>query len=580
MPTRKTCYLVALVYTLCLLGAFGTTCTFGQSFTIPNDFSRERDIPVAYLIDSTRTLTFEQVQALSFAPTRANTRFGFVHRPVWVRIELENRSDYARFLLRISNVDTLECWLQRGEQWEYTLTGNRLPFATRLIEHRNLLFELPLPPNERTTVYLRIRSLVQLRLEMELWEGNAFAAYDDTETLFYGVLYGAMLLMFLYNFLIWLRIRDKTYFYYVLFAAFMFMTQFSIYEFAYQYWFGNLPFFNNSGVYVWVGATNFAAANFARHFLDVARYSKRWSNVLRGVSGYGIVIMGLSCFLDFPTMTQIVFLCNPLYTLFLVITSLIFWYKGSRFAPFFALAWSAYIAGLVVMVLYNRGLIPYSFWVEHSMQSSTLVEIVVLSLAISYKHKIMDKEAQNAQLTVQRLRFEQAIQEEEKLHLEETLAQQEQIHKLQQEKLQVTLDAKQRELVSMTIQMAEKNQLIEDIQRQLHALPVQVGEEQAELKILTKQLQEGIDLEADWHKFSLHFEQVHPDFFRRLSERHANLSANDLKVAAYLRISLGTKEIARLLNIDPKSVKMTKYRLKKKLALDEDEDLEVFLRTQ
>lgn len=549
----------------------------GQVFEIGKDFEYSRDFPLSYYIDTLKGTNFEAMRRQKFEKGKAHQNLGFINYPVWVHINLRNQSKKKRFLLKITNVDSLEVWQAHTGNWQKIVTGNQFPFVTRPIDYRNLLFEIPFFATDTAKLYVCIKGVVQVRLEMELWEADAFYAYDSKDTLFYGVFYGMIILMVIYNALIWVRLREITYLYYVFFASFLLMLQLSIYEFSYQYLFGNIPFLNNSGIYIWLGSLNFCSANFARHFLDVAKYSPRWSKILFGVSFYGILVIILSFFLNFSQMTALVFSLNPLYTTFLVVVGLVFWRKGSRFAPFFSLAWLAYIVGLITMVLYNKSIIPYSFWVEHSVQISTIVEIVVLSLAMSYKHKILDQEAQKNLLEVQKLRFEQTIQEEEKLHLEQTLLQKEKIYSLEQEKMQMSLHAKERELTAMMIQISEKNQVIDNIQKKLG----QIGENSIDsknLKALSKSLQENLDLDGDWQKFCLHFEQVHPDFFNRLSTDFASLSANDLKVAAYLRISLGTKEIARLLNIDVKSVKMTKYRLKRKLSLSEEQDLEVFLR--
>lgn len=69
------------------------------------------------------------------------------------------------------------------------------------------------------------------------------------------------------------------------------------------------------------------------------------------------------------------------------------------------------------------------------------------------------------------------------------------------------------------------------------------------------------------------FEMADGQFFKNLKEKHENLSPNDLKLCAYLRLNLSSKEVSQLINISPKSVEVKRYRLRKKLGLDNNENL-------
>jgi DNA-binding CsgD family transcriptional regulator len=88
---------------------------------------------------------------------------------------------------------------------------------------------------------------------------------------------------------------------------------------------------------------------------------------------------------------------------------------------------------------------------------------------------------------------------------------------------------------------------------------------------------ELINVENDWNQFKIHFEQVHTNFFSVLHEHYPQLTPHELKLCAYYRINLNTKEIARLLNISPESVQKSRHRLRKKMSIPSDIDLTVFM---
>ncbi len=561
------------------------TCTqkiHAQHLILDKNFKKSESFGLYFYIDSTKKALFEVVVTKKFESATTKKNFNFIKYPVWVKITFENKSQKNRFLLDApNNIDDLEFWQKdHTNSWQKIHTGNRKPFHTRPIWHRDILFDLYAPYNTTQTIYIKCTSITRVRLYMTIWEKDTFDIHDQQETLFYGFFYGIIFLMLAYNFVIWVRLRDTAYLFYVCFAGAMFMVQFTSYGFAYQYFFPNIPFFNNNGIYIWVGLVNICAGNFCRYFLDLPTHSKFWNNILFYASFYGVSVIILSFILTFPNITLYMFICNPIYSLFLVSVGIIFWRKGNRFAPFFALAWFAYVVGLVLVVGRNWDFIPYNFFTGHSLQMSTIVEIVVLSLAMGYKHKVLDDESKENLLEIQKLRFEQTFQNQEKQYLEEMLTQQEKIHELENEKMQRDLDQKERELTTTSLQIYEKNSFIHQIQKKLEKISENHGEVGQDFKEINKNLNENLNLDADWDKFKIHFEQVHPLFFQKLTQKYNSLSNNDLKILSYLKINLNTKEIAKLLNIDPKSIKMAKYRLKKKLDISNNENnaLEFFLR--
>jgi len=94
-----------------------------------------------------------------------------------------------------------------------------------------------------------------------------------------------------------------------------------------------------------------------------------------------------------------------------------------------------------------------------------------------------------------------------------------------------------------------------------------------QLKRVLSTLNDDERLEEEWENFSIHFDKVHSNFLQRLKGEYKQLSPKDQKLAAYLRMNLTTKEIAPLLNISVRGVEISRYRLRKKLALNSDTNL-------
>jgi tetratricopeptide (TPR) repeat protein len=137
--------------------------------------------------------------------------------------------------------------------------------------------------------------------------------------------------------------------------------------------------------------------------------------------------------------------------------------------------------------------------------------------------------------------------------------------KREKEKLQENLDFNQRELATTTLYLFQKNEMLTELKQEFESLSEAVPKKQ--LDKIRSTIQNNLYVDADWDRFKLHFEQVHPDFFKSLHENNPNLTVYEMRLCAYLHMKLSTKEIASLLNIEPASVFTAKMRLNKKLNI-------------
>ncbi len=94
---------------------------------------------------------------------------------------------------------------------------------------------------------------------------------------------------------------------------------------------------------------------------------------------------------------------------------------------------------------------------------------------------------------------------------------------------------------------------------------------------IEKKLQTVITDEGLWSDFKMQFEQIRPDFFKKLKKLHPNLSVNDMKHCSYIVSNLKNKDVANLINVSTRSVETARYRIKKKLNLEKGEDLYSYL---
>ena len=182
---------------------------------------------------------------------------------------------------------------------------------------------------------------------------------------------------------------------------------------------------------------------------------------------------------------------------------------------------------------------------------------------------------QRKKFKAQQQKYEQEQQRLRYIHELEINKSETDLVALQNEKLEVEIEYKNSELASSAMHIVKKGELLTKVKSELASIIKKIDNEYAitELKKMVKALNEDENLDQEWEYFTKHFDKVHSDFIVKLKEKHSNISNNELKLCAYLRMNLSTKEIAQLMNISVRGVEISRYRLRKKLNLATDVNL-------
>ncbi|MEL7118085.1 MAG: tetratricopeptide repeat protein [Bacteroidota bacterium] len=193
-----------------------------------------------------------------------------------------------------------------------------------------------------------------------------------------------------------------------------------------------------------------------------------------------------------------------------------------------------------------------------------LSALVVILAALSYIFYIR----------LEKNRLQQMVLEKEKSQL-----QADHEAKLQEtEQLNSTLNNQRQELSVTAMILMEKNESLQQIEEEVDAIAKEASSPVAQqLKKLKRKIATQVDSESDWEYFKQQFDHANPQFFERLLAINDQLTPKDLKVSAYLRMNLSTKEIAQLMNYSLRGVESMRYRLRKKLELPSEQDLNIWM---
>lgn len=169
---------------------------------------------------------------------------------------------------------------------------------------------------------------------------------------------------------------------------------------------------------------------------------------------------------------------------------------------------------------------------------------------------------------VNRKEHDKKIRENEKVLKMQNLEAEQKIIRLQNEQLEKEMEGKSRELAVSTMSLIKKNEFLSSIREKLKN-----SESSTQVNSVIKTIDKDISEKDNWNFFEKAFNNADKEFFKKIKSRHPDLTSNDLKLCAYLRLNLTSKEIAPLLNISVKSVEIKRYRLRKKMDLPHETNL-------
>ncbi|MBR9853966.1 MAG: hypothetical protein GYB37_05220 [Algicola sp.] len=147
----------------------------------------------------------------------------------------------------------------------------------------------------------------------------------------------------------------------------------------------------------------------------------------------------------------------------------------------------------------------------------------------------------------------------------------------QEEIYQQEIAHKKKELASQTLHLVQKNTFIQELVENLENIKNSPEKFKMEFRRIVMLLKKENASDKDWEVFKTYFAEVHNDFDQKLKTIYPEISEKEIRLAAFLRMNLTTKEIAATLNVLPDSILKSKYRLKKKLELSKETDLTSFL---
>ncbi|THH40695.1 7TM diverse intracellular signaling domain-containing protein [Neolewinella litorea] len=333
-------------------------------------------------------LSIEEVIALDSSGAfhrlnQAAPNFAATSDIVWLRFTVRKVSPLP-FYLHLSSafLDRIELY-QIGESGPRLLrrTGDDLPFAERDLQVPSFLLLLDQRVEETRTYYLSVRS--DQPLFFSLRTGTPKAYFEDlhTQDFLQGVYFGFMLLIFLYNFLIYVSLRERVYLYYGFYLLSITLFMSFVFQYLFQYFWPNFPQLNRYAVAT-AGLTIISAVLFSREFLSTLTNAPRFHRLSRfflGLGGLIIILVVVQVPLLALMLSQAGIL---LLALFLFVLGVVLYRRGFSPAKYYLIAWGVLILGFVAAMLESLNVLPVSPHLN-SLQIGSALEVTLLSFALA-----------------------------------------------------------------------------------------------------------------------------------------------------------------------------------------------------
>ncbi|MGB0525136.1 MAG: 7TM diverse intracellular signaling domain-containing protein [Flammeovirgaceae bacterium] len=418
----------------------------------------------------TAGLPFETVSSNTFASnfipsSKEVLHFGINRNVYWIRFTARELTSPAKeWLLWIDFpiLDHIELYEQNGdgELINKRTMGFCEPFDNRPIRHANFAIPLEFNYSQPTTFYIKVYSKKAKILPLSIVSKDAFYQGKSAEDILYGLLFGILFVMLLYNGFVYYALKDRSYLYYVLtiLSTALFFGGSSGY--AFQYIWSDYPEFNTISLILFTCLLIITTNSFSQSFLKIKQHSKflDWSltagKIISGLAAISLFILD-----DVMPVGVGMYLVISITILQLLASGIVSWRKGYRPAIYFTIAWLGYLLGGLSLTFVNWNIFSFNFFTYHASELGATLMVILLGLALSESYRLLKKEKEEASKKVIKMQ-EEANQVLEKRVHERTAELMETNEELNQivEELNMTND----QLNGLNTELSKRNKKITD----------------------------------------------------------------------------------------------------------------------
>jgi signal transduction histidine kinase len=401
--------ITALLLCLCINVVAGNGPHILEDTRIAYRIDRHADV----FLDSLGTSSIEDVLTPGFQQrfkTSDGLTFGYTNSTIWLRVKTKKLSADKQWFLEIPApylefVDFYQ--IQSDGSLKHSVAGYYRKQSERDVSHTGHVVQLSFDGNGENTIYVRVSGDGPKTFPLYVLEMDKFHEKVRTEDLGYGLFYGILIVMFFYNLLLYISLKQINYLLYILTIICTGVIFASASGYAGKFIWPENPHLNFYAGRMSMGALTMVLAIFSIRFLEVKKYAAGMYYVL-------LSLIPLSVVTNILVATDLVPSAgNTLISISIILllsTGIVCRLKGNKMATYFIAAWSIYLIGGMLLTLRNMGVLEFNFWTTHFVEIGGAMETVIIAFALGDQYRRFKKEKEDAQalaLDVQREATEQ-----------------------------------------------------------------------------------------------------------------------------------------------------------------------------
>lgn len=379
---------------------------------------------IEVLEDKTKTLTINDI-ASSYnknfvVPDKKIPSFGFTDSAYWVKINVENKSKIKRWFLELDfeRLNKVELYIPKDNSFIVKKSGIAYHKEIREIKNRGIAFEL-FP--EKETIYLKVESEKSaMQLAVIILTPEDFTQKTHNEELLFSILYGILITLIIYNFVILCILKDISYFYYCINCLAILTFQMATSSYGYYYVWSDYLQFNMMAPFTICYIFYISSSLFLITFLELKKKTVLYK-ILVFIITFDIIAC-LITFISFNARLSIVF--NLISVIALLAPAHLYFSKNNNlYVRIIAFSWALTVIGAFIFIMNRVGVIPKSFFIDNIFLIVLCTQAIIISLALAAKFKFykdeknkyyQELEKANIELSGYKNHLEELVQEKTK----------------------------------------------------------------------------------------------------------------------------------------------------------------------
>lgn len=374
---------------------------------------------VSVLEDKNAAYKVTDVTPKQFVPEdRHVPNYGLTRSVYWLRIAITNDKHLNDVIFRIQNgiLKSVTLFEPSDKGFNVVEAGEQVPFSKKQFNTQFPIFRINVPYDSTRIFYLRVSSNNVMELPMSADDEITVSDAVCKDQLFFGIYFGIVCVMFFYNIFIYFTVRDRNYLYYVLYIAAVGLVQACLKGYAPKFMWREDTWVTYQMTNISLALSGIFSIFFVFNFLGVRKNRPVLYYLLWVICGIYFVGMLINLTGNYVTAQQLLQGNASLVSITIITAGISIYRKGYKPALYFSISWFFFLAGVIIYILKDAGVLPYNNFTSNSILIGSALEVALLSFALADKINTYRKEKEESQANELA-----AVQEKKKLISEQNV---------------------------------------------------------------------------------------------------------------------------------------------------------------